>query len=176
MARDPAPAVRPATPADAALLAELGERTFRETFAADNRPQDLEAYLAASFSPARQAVELAEARSTFWIAELDGVAIGYAQLRAGEPPPCVHGERPIELVRLYVAKPWLGRGVGELLMRTCVETSRGSGWRTMWLGVWERNVRAQAFYRRWQFSAVGDHVFQLGSDPQRDLLMERALK
>jgi ribosomal protein S18 acetylase RimI-like enzyme len=45
----------------------------------------------------------------------------------------------------------------------------------MWLGVWERNARAQVFYRKWDFRTVGEHLFPLGSDLQRDILMERAL-
>ena len=60
-------------------------------------------------------------------------------------------------------------------MRACVEESRAAGHRTIWLGVWERNPRAQAFYRKWDFRVVGDHIFVLGSDPQTDLLMERPL-
>ena len=39
---------------------------------------------------------------------------------------------------------------------------------TMWLGVWERNARAQAFYRKHGFGKVGRQVFVVGSDPQTD--------
>ena len=79
------------------------------------------------------------------------------------------------MVRLYVLREWIGRGVGRELMQACLNEARQAGFRTIWLGVWERNPRAQAFYRKWNFRVVGEHVFQLGSDPQRDLLMERAL-
>jgi ribosomal protein S18 acetylase RimI-like enzyme len=82
---------------------------------------------------------------------------------------------PVELVRLYVLREWLGRGVGEALMRACVDEARRAGHATIWLGVWERNGRAQAFYRKWNFRAVGEHVFQLGYDPQKDILMQRAV-
>ncbi len=34
---------------------------------------------------------------------------------------------------------------------------------------------AQAFYRKWDFREVGEHVFQLGADWQTDILMEREL-
>ncbi len=170
-----APLLRHAAPADAALLAELGARTFRDTFAADNDPADLAAYLATSFSPARQAAELADPASTFLIAEVAGKAVGYAQIRAGEPPACVRGPRPTELLRIYVDRPWLGRGVGELLLTGAMAEARAAGYLTLWLGVWEHNHRAQAFYRRHGFAVAGSHIFQLGSDPQTDLLMERAL-
>ncbi|HEX8292442.1 MAG TPA: GNAT family N-acetyltransferase [Pyrinomonadaceae bacterium] len=175
MDQNPELTIRRANPEDAGLLAELGARTFSETFAADNSPEDLAAYVAASFNPARQTAELNDPATTFFVAEVGGLAAGYAQLHAGEPAEGVEGPKPVELVRLYVSGGWLGRGVGEALMRACVEEARRAGHETIWLGVWERNGRAQAFYRKWDFRAVGEHVFQLGSDPQRDILMERAL-
>src|SRR5205807_1560443 len=82
------------------------------------------AYIAASFSIAQQTTELADNVSTFFIAEVDGLAAGYAKLHAGEPAEGVEGAKPVELVRLYVAREWLGRGVGEALMRACVKEAR----------------------------------------------------
>ncbi len=167
--------IRRGTVEDAGLLSALGARTFSETFAADNTPEDLAAYTAASFSVARQTAELEDPASTFLIAEVDGQAAGYAKLHVGKPEQGVEGANPVELVRLYVSREWLGRGVGQQLMRACLDAARQAGHDTIWLGVWERNARAQAFYRKWNFREVGEHMFQLGSDLQRDLLMERPL-
>lgn len=175
MSQNPGLTIRYANPEDAGLLAELGARTFSETFAADNSPEDMATYLATAFNPTRQTVELHDPTSTFFIAEVDGLATGYALLHAGEPAEGVEGPKPIELLRLYVLREWLGRGVGEALMRMCIDEARRVGHETIWLGVWERNGRAQAFYRKWNFREVGEHIFQLSSDPQRDILMERAL-
>lgn len=176
MSQNPDLTIRHAKPEDAGLLTELGARTFSETFAADNSPEDMAAYLASSFNLAQQTAELNDPASTFFIAEVGGLAAGYAQLHVGEPTEGVEGAEPVELVRLYVSREWLGRGVGEALMSACVDEARRAGHGTIWLGVWERNGRAQAFYRKWDFRAVGEHVFQLGSDPQRDIVMERALR
>jgi|SRR5215472_12997459 len=167
--------IRRANREDAGLLAELGARTFAQTFAADNTPEDMAAYVAASFNLAQQTDEVTDPATTFLIAEVDCVATGYAQLHAGEPAEGVDGPKPVELARLYVSREWLGRGVGEALMRACVAEARQAGHRTIWLGVWERNGRAQAFYRKWNFRVVGEHVFQLGSDAQKDFVMERAV-
>ena len=175
MSQNPDPTIRRADAEDAGLLSELGARTFAETFAPDNSPKDIAAYIGASFTIAQQTTELTDPASSFFIAEVGGLPVGYAQLHAGEPADGVEGAKPVELVRLYVSREWLGRGVGEALMRACVDEARQSGHGTIWLGVWERNGRAQAFYRRWNFRAVGEHVFQLGSDPQRDILMERGV-
>ena len=170
-----APNVRRASIEDAKLLADLGARTFEETFSKDNSPEDMAAYLADSFSAGRLTEELIDPLSVFLVAEVEGRAAGYAKLHAGEVSGAVEGERPVELVRLYVSQEWLGRGVGPALMRRCLDEARGLGFRTMWLGVWERNDRAQAFYRKWDFEEVGEHIFQLGSDSQRDIVMQRAI-
>lgn len=167
--------IRRAKPNDAGLLAELGARTFFETFAADNSPANMAAYLASAFSEAQQAAEVADPYSAFHIAETVGVAAGYAMLRSGSTPDSVTNDNPIELVRLYVSQQYLGRGVGAALMRICIDEARNNGHRTLWLGVWEHNHRAQAFYRKWNFSEVGTHIFQLGDDAQTDILMERSI-
>ena len=160
---------------DAALLAELGERTFSETFAADNRPEDMAAYLAEAFGPSIQRAELADSEATFFIAEAEGLAAGYAELYAGSTPVCVVGERLLELARLYVSRELLGRGVGAALMDRCISEAHATGRDTMWLGVWEHNLRAQAFYRKRGFRVVGSQPFQLGSDEQIDFVMALTL-
>jgi diamine N-acetyltransferase len=167
--------IRRAEPDDAGLLTDLSARTFSETFASDNTAENMAAYLASSFNLAQQTNELADQAATFLIAEVDGAAAGYVKLRAGKPAEEIQGAKPIELVRLYVSHEWLGRGVGEALISACVDEAQHAGHETMWLGVWQRNARAQAFYRKWNFRAVGEHVFQLGSDLQTDILMERAI-
>jgi ribosomal protein S18 acetylase RimI-like enzyme len=179
---------------DAALLAELGARTFSQTFAPDNSAEDMAAYIASAFSPEQQAAELADPAATFLIAETvcqtgdiagessgetkgetDSVTLGYGMIRAGDVPREVTGEKPIELVRLYVSRESLGIGVGAALMQTCIDEASSRGYKTLWLGVWENNFRAQAFYRKWNFHEVGTHVFQLGDDPQTDILMQRSI-
>jgi ribosomal protein S18 acetylase RimI-like enzyme len=173
--QNPQVIIRYAKPEDAGLLAELGARTFSEAFAADNTAENMSAYMQSSFSLAQQKSELTDPLSTFFIAEVSGIAAGYAKIRAGEPEEGITGAKPIELVRLYVLTEWLGRGMGEALMRACIEEATRLGYKTIWLGVWERNGRAQAFYRKWNFTEVGEHFFLLGTDSQRDLLMERPL-
>jgi GNAT superfamily N-acetyltransferase len=175
MTQTPSLTIRRGSVEDAALVSELGARTFAETFAAENTPEDMATYIETSFNVERVTAELQDPASVFLIAEVDGRAAGYAKLHDGEPAEGVAGAKPMELARLYVSREWLGRGIGGQLMRSCIDEARQAGHETIWLGVWERNPRAQAFYRKWNFRTVGEHIFQLGADPQRDLLMERAL-
>lgn len=165
--------IRHATPDDAALLARMGRQTFTDSFAADNNPEDFAAYLESAFSPEIQAAELAEPGSTFLIAEHEGTPVGYTRLRTAEPDAAVNGPRPVELVRIYAVQEWIGKGVGSALMQACLDEAARQGYETVWLGVWERNPRAIAFYERWGFKKVGTHIFNVGSDPQTDWIMQR---
>ncbi len=166
--------VRACTPDDASTLAELGARTFSDTFAADNMPADMAAYLTSSFSAAIQAREIADPATTFLLAGIDDEAVGYARLRSGPAPECVVGKRPVEIVRFYVDAPWIGQGVSAVLMQACLTRALGDNHDTVWLDVWERNPRAIAFYAKWGFCVVGRQTFLLGSDVQDDLLMARS--
>ena len=166
---------RQAASADAALLAELGAQTFRDSFAKDNTLEDMAAYLAASFSPAKQAAELAAPGSLFLIAEVEGSPAGYARLKQGPAPACVSGAHPVEIVRFYACQKWIGKGIGPALMQACLEKAAELGCDTIWLDVWERNSRAIAFYQKRNFLVVGTQSFQLGSNLQHDLIMARSL-
>lgn len=167
--------IRPATLADAEPLAALAERSFRDTFAADNSPEDVEAYCRDAFSFLRVRAELEDPASTFLLAFRGEMSqpIGYARLRTGNVHPAVTGPAPIELHRLYVDRGAIGGGVGAALMRANLDAARSGGYATLWLGVWEHNARALAFYRKWGFEAVGNRVFRLGSDDQTDFVMAR---
>lgn len=167
--------IRVAEAGDAAVLAELGRRTFHETFAADNTPEDMAAYTAEAFAVERVAAEIGEPGSVYLVAELRHIAAGFARLAPEPPPAGVTGPAPVRLVKLYVSADSIGTGVGAVLMRACLEWARAAGHRTLWLGVWEHNHRAKAFYERWGFIPVGFEAFRLGSDDQTDVLMQRVV-
>ena len=93
----------------------------------------------------------------------------------GKYPEPVRGPAPLELKRLYVVRAWHGRGVAHALMEAAIAAARARGAQTLWLGVWEHNPRAFAFYSKYGFTRVGEHVFQLGSDSQTDWVLERAI-
>jgi diamine N-acetyltransferase len=167
--------VRSAIAADALSLSQFGARTFRDAFAAENRPENLEAYLAKAYGLPQQSAEIADPAIATLIAESNRELVGFAQLRRGVPPGCVLGPDPIELWRFYVDRAWHGQGVASNLMSSVVSEALRRGARTLWLGVWERNGRAQAFYRKHGYVVVGEQAFVLGRDRQTDLVMARPL-
>jgi ribosomal protein S18 acetylase RimI-like enzyme len=166
-------ALRRAAPADAARLAAFAATAFADTFGAQNRPEDMAVYVAEAFGEPLQRAELTDPRCTVFLAERDGEIVGYAMLREGPPPACIHDASAIEIARLYAGQRWIGAGIGALLMQRCLVEAAARGRRTIWLGVWERNVRAIGFYQRWHFTVVGSQPFQLGGDQQNDRVMAR---
>ena len=169
--------VRLAGAADAALLSRLGARLFAQAFGPQNRPEDLNAYLARAFHEPVQSRELADPAMRTWIAEDDeGTAVGYAQLRLAAAPPVEAGPAPAELARIYTDARWHGRGVGVALLDACVTAARDAGASDLWLGVWQRNPRAIAFYEKHGFRVAGEQIFRVGSDDQRDWVMVRTLR
>ena len=169
--------IRQARPDDAKLLTDLSYTTFWDAFAhhPKNAPEDLNHYMRQAFNEEQIAAELDEKDSIFLIAELDGKPAGYAKLIVGTTETGITAERPVELNRLYSHQEFLGKGVGQNLMDACFERARRHEHDVMWLGVWEFNPRAQRFYEKNGFRVVGRHTFQLGSDPQTDLLMQKEL-
>ncbi len=169
--------IRYGKPEDAEVLAPLAVKIFNDTFAENplNKPEDMQAYIAESMSVSAFRTELEDANSIFFIAEIDEHLIGYAMLREDSTEQCITDKNPIELNRLYVSHEFHGRGIAEKLMNKCFETALEKNYKTMWLGVWEFNHRAARFYEKLGFKQVGNHIFQLGSDAQTDLVMEKAL-
>ena len=173
---DLAVTIRTATPADAAVLADLARRTFYDTFASTNEPNDMALHLKSAYGLDQQTREITDRGITTLIVEEGGAAIAYAQVRSDHVPDCVTGPDPVELWRFYVDASWHGRGVAQAMMERVKIVARERGAKTLWLGVWERNDRARAFYAKCGFAAAGEHIFLFGTDPQTDKVMVTSLR
>lgn len=169
--------IRQAVVEDSKMLTDLAYSTFWDAFHdhPKNAPDDLAAYMQEAFSEEQMQRELSDANSIFLIAEIEGELAGYARLITGSTEHGISAKDPLELNRLYSHQRFLGKGVGQSLMDACFERAKELGHDVMWLGVWEYNPRARRFYEKNGFYEVGKHTFQLGSDPQTDLLVQRSL-
>ena len=169
--------VRKANLADAKILAEIGWQSFHEAFADNpkNHPDDMRIYMDEAFSPATISADLRDEKTVYLIAEIEAQAAGYAKIKFDSREDCVSGEKTLELCRLYALDKFIGKGIGKALMSEFFKIAEETNRDTVWLGVWEFNFRAQKFYEKFGFEKVGEHIFQLGSDPQIDWILEKKI-
>ena len=157
---------------DAEMLARLAAKTFFDTFAKDNTPENMALHLKTSYSPEIQLRELSAPENIFVIAELENVAVGFAQIILDSRDDALHGNQTLEIRRLYASQEFIGKGIGKELMNASIQEAKQRGYDSLWLGVWEKNPRAIEFYKKWGFREVGSHVFMVGDDPQKEYIME----
>ncbi|RRB15661.1 GNAT family N-acetyltransferase [Larkinella knui] len=166
--------MRTATPDDVIELTDVAIRTMQEAFGPPHNPAELvEAYITNTFSVENTRRELIDSKNTFLLViSPDQEVVGYAKLRRDRPPRQLKGQHAIEIQRLYVSARQIGQGLGRQLMQNCLTRARQEGYKAVWLGVWERNERAIAFYKRMGFETCGWHYFQFGNERQRDYWMK----
>jgi ribosomal protein S18 acetylase RimI-like enzyme len=132
-------------------------------------------YLNKTFTLRKIKEEIQEQGSMFFIAEEHNESVGYARVRISKIPDGLAGVAAMEIERLYADKKFIGKRVGYLLINTCLRYAKEHGYKVVWLGVWEHNTRAIAFYQRSGFETFGQQTFMLGHDAQTDLLMKKIL-
>jgi ribosomal protein S18 acetylase RimI-like enzyme len=162
-------------PEDAALIAEVGERTFRETYSADTRADELERHVASAYDPATIERELSDPGSTFYLARVEGEVAGYLKINRGEAQTELREDAGLEIESLYVLREFQGRRIGQLLFDRALDEARAAGAEYVWLGVWERNERARRFWEKQGFSEFDSHPFQFGAVEHTDVMMRRPL-
>ena len=167
--------IRIATKKDAEVLADLSRRTFYDSFAKVNTPENMDRFMNTQFTREQLIEEVGVPGNTFLLAYLDAVLAGYTRLCENQPPPelAATAASAIELVRIYSEQHAIGKGVGKALMQYCLQLAGDKNKEWIWLGVWEHNHRAIDFYTKWGFEKFGEHIFLVGDDPQTDWWMKR---
>jgi len=162
-------------PADVHALQELSRQTFWETYAASNSMQDMQQYMTEHFSIPRLTDMLRHKDSVFYASFCDSKITGYIKINFHQEQTEWKYENGCEIERIYVRQPFQGYGIGAALLEKALDNARQRAAAYIWLGVWEHNRKAIRFYERNGFTAVGTHVFRLGTDEQTDILMKRLL-
>lgn len=161
---------------DAALVAELSQQTFYETFAPYNTRENMDKFMKEQFTREELEKEVLTAGNIFLLAYIREEAVGYMRIREGERFSEFGTMPSMEIVRIYALKSSIGTGVGKALMEKSLAIARETGKKIVWLGVWEKNERAIDFYAKWGFRRFGEHDFLLGNDLQTDWLMMKELE
>lgn len=168
-------AYRDACADDGDALSHLMRETFCETFAHLYRAADLEAFLAASYTPAQQYAEIIDPDVETRLAVRDGALVGYAQIGPFKLPFDAGPAHALEVYRLYVREDVKGKGVAAALMDWAMARMRERAAADAFLGVWSQNERAKTFYARYGFERVGAYQFPVGETLDDEYIMRARL-
>ncbi len=161
--------------ADASSIADIGRQTYRQTFEHMCTAEVMTQYLERAFDISVVTQELGNPRSRFWLLEVDGQVAGYLKMNWGVAQTLNQEDDGIEIERIYLLKAFQGQGHGRALFDKAMAVARASDSRFIWLGVWENNDRAIAFYTAMGFRIVGTHDFQMGDVVDTDYTMRLTL-
>lgn len=153
------------------LLVDISIKTFEDAFEKDNNPEDFASYLDFAFNPDRIAAEVKDKDSNFYFVYLNTEMVGYFKLNQMEAQTDIKDGDALELERIYVLKEFQGKQIGKWMLEQIIILAKDKGKSFVWLGVWEHNTKAIAFYEMYGFQKFGTHPYYIGTDKQTDWLM-----
>jgi len=163
-------------PEDVRDLSIISKTTFLETYADNNTKEDMKEYIEENFSLNKLFPELIDENSEFYFAVFDNNIAGYLKLNFGVSQTEIKESNSLEIERIYVLKEFQGKKIGQLFYETAIQVAKQKGIDYIWLGVWEKNLKAIGFYKKNGFFEFDKHIFKLGNDKQTDILMKLILK
>lgn len=149
------------TPADAALLAQVGGVTVLESHGHSAPAEIMQAYANKSFSEEACRAELSDEKNIFTAVYCNGQPAGYSKIIFATPHPMVPLQPVTKLERLYLLKEFYGSRLGHGLLHQAINLSKDHGDKGTWLDVWKGNERAIRFYQKQGFETVGESEFVL---------------
>jgi ribosomal protein S18 acetylase RimI-like enzyme len=164
--------ILPATIDDLDRLQAIAKTTFSETFAHMNSEENMRKYLEEDHSSEKLRKELINENSSFYLAIENAEPIGYLKLNEGPAQSDLRDPDSLEIERIYLLKRHQGTHIGKALLDYALAKARAEEKVVVWLGVWERNQRAIAFYSKHGFAPFGTHIFRLADEDQVDILMK----
>ena len=135
----------------------------------------MKTYLQKQFSDEKLTAELTNKDSEFYFASIENEVIGYLKINFGQSQTELQDEKSLEIERIYVAKEFHGKKVGQLLYEKAIQLAKEKKFEYVWLGVWENNLSAISFYTKNGFIEFDKHIFKLGNDVQTDIMMKLKL-
>lgn len=160
---------------DLESLRAISVSTFLETFSDFNSQEDMQSYVQNRLNTTELKQELENGNSIFWGFYVEEQCIGYAKMNVLDAQKEYQKSDEMEIERFYLLNEYHGKGFAQQAMNRIFDFAKLNMKVSIWLGVWEKNVRAISFYHKQGFREVDSHVFELGSDLQRDLIMKIVL-
>jgi diamine N-acetyltransferase len=159
---------------EAELIAIISRETFYDTYAAENTAANMAKFMTQQFGKSMLMAEVGVDGNHFFLAYLEGEVAGYLKLKESTHPQII-GAQAIEISRIYVCKPFIGKSVGKALLAAAIEFAKANDKNCIWLIAWKENKRALAFYQKQGFEIFAESTFVLGDDLQSDWVLKRSI-
>lgn len=159
------------TSKDIILLQQISIETFYDTFNDHNSPDNMKAYLENAFNLEQLDKELSNNSSQFYFLYSKEDIAGYLKVNTDEAQTESMGNDALEVERIYIKHKYQKKGLGKYLFNKALEIAIALGKKKIWLGVWEKNENALAFYNKMGFVKTGSHSFYMGDEEQTDFIM-----
>ena len=156
-------------------LQTISRDTFYETFHDPNNEENMAAYLNDAFSAEKLIAELKNKHSLFKLLYVNEELAGYLKINTDEAQSEKLGQDSMEIERIYIMSRFQKLGLGKVLMDEALKLANEKHKNRIWLGVWEKNLNAIAFYEKAGFEKTGSHSFFLGEEEQVDFIMTKNL-
>ncbi|WP_042461256.1 GNAT family N-acetyltransferase [Neobacillus dielmonensis] len=160
---------------DSRKLQEISCETFVETFKEQNSPENLKAYLERALNLKQLEKELSNPSSQFYFVYFNNEVAGYLKVNTHDAQTEELGEESLEVERIYIKSKFQNHGLGKMLLNKALEVAMEGSKKRIWLGVWEKNENAIAFYKKMGFVQMGAHSFYMGDEEQTDYIMTKTL-
>lgn len=160
---------------DIKKLQTIAKQTFTETFGSQNTAEDLAKFLNKEYDFNKLKSEVADPESFYYFCYFNDELAGYLKLNIGSAQTESDYPEALEIQRIYVLQKYQGQKIGLSMMQHAIAVAKKIKKSQVWLGVWEKNLKAQAFYRKSGFEKVGSHDFVLGDDIQKDYILVKEL-
>ncbi|MFJ8234923.1 GNAT family N-acetyltransferase [Ureibacillus sp. NPDC094379] len=161
---------------DLQALQEISIETFNATFKDQNSPENMAAYLERAFNLNQLEKELSTTSSEFFFVSVNNEVAGYLKININDAQSEPMGEESLEIERIYIKSEFQKHGLGKVLLNLAIEMALKQDKKKIWLGVWEKNDNAIAFYEKMEFVQTGAHSFYMGDEEQIDLIMIKTLQ
>ena len=160
---------------DLPILQEVSYETFNETFKEQNSPENMNTYLEMAFNSKQLEIELLHISTEFIFVYLNDEVAGYLKTNINDAQSEKMGDESLEIERIYIKNKFQRHGLGKFLLSKAIQIALECNKAKIWLGVWDKNVNAIAFYKKMGFVPTGSHSFYMGDDEQIDLIMTKTI-
>lgn len=159
---------------DALRISILFKQVYLQVYGVEGITIEFTNFITKRFSPTLIEKSIKEKPETLLVAYFKGNPVGVAEVVYDSRCQIRNIKSP-ELSKLYVLERFYGKGIGYELLNRVEEQLREKEYKELFLEVYAYNARAISFYKRQNYSIIGDTLFPMEFNTYENKLMSKIL-